>query len=63
MKATSKLPLDSPTKDPQGRLLIPDSLGKLSRHGTSGSPSNGPRVIETFSSWKRFINQNNRNPD
>ncbi len=45
MKAASKIPLESPTKDPQGRLLIPDSLGKLSRHGTTGSPNNGPRVL------------------
>jgi hypothetical protein len=51
---TSKTPLESPTKDRQGRLLIPDSLGKLSRHGTTGSPSNGPRVLVKFSSSKKI---------
>jgi len=47
MKTAGKITLESPTKDNQGKLLIPDSLNKLSRNGTSGSPSNRQVVLDT----------------
>jgi len=48
MKTAGKITLESPTKDNQGRLLIPDSLNKLGRHGTSGSPNNRQVVLVHF---------------